>query len=301
MHKPLSSEFLDAQLLSRLPSLEMRARYLVDGFLTGLHKSPFQGSSVEFKEYRDYQPGDDLKRIDWKVYARTDRLHVRLREDETDMSVYLLVDQSASMNFQGSEALMTKWAYTQSLAAAFLLFLQRQRDCVALGFAGNKLTDFVPRSSKPYQFHQMMANLHRKADHMESNLADSLRELVTQVRRRSIVIVFSDFYEDLSELETSLAHLRYLNCEVLFFQILDPGEVKLELKDAALLQDMESQQQLMLSPDLIRKEYELRVKQHCEDLSSLVRTHGGDCMLLQTSTLPIHALGAYLSQREGKR
>jgi hypothetical protein len=196
---------------------------------------------------------------------------------------------------------MTKWVYTQSLAAAFLLFLQRQHDSVAMGFAGNRLTDYVPRSSKPYQFHQMMVNLHRNADHMESKLADSLRELVTQVRRRSIVIVFSDFYEDVSALETSVSHLRFLNCEILFFQILDPGELTLELEDAVFLQDIESQQQLMLSPDLIRKEYENRIKQHCNDLSQMVWRHGGDYLLLETSTLPVHALGAYLSQRERKR
>lgn len=301
MQSHLSSEFLDTQLLSRLPSIELRARYLVDGFLAGLHQSPYQGSSVEFKEYRDYQPGDDLKWIDWKVYARTDRLHVRLREDETNMTVYLLVDQSASMNYEGSRALMTKWAYTQSLAAAFLLFLHRQRDCVSLSFAGNRLTDYTPRSSKPYHFHRMMGNLHRNADDMESRLAASLAELVAQVRRRSIVIVFSDFYEDVDALEPLVSHLRFLNCEVLFFHVLDPGEVKLDIEDAALLQDMESQQQLLLSPDLIRKEYNAHIKQHRDDLSQMIHRHGGDYLMLETDTLPIHALGAYLSQREAKR
>jgi uncharacterized protein (DUF58 family) len=292
---------VDTHLLSRLPSLEMRARYLVDGFLVGLHQSPFRGSSVEFKEYRDYQPGDDLKRIDWKVYARTDRLHIRLREDETNMSVYLLVDQSASMNYQGSRAMMTKWAYTQSLAAAFLLFLHRQRDCVALGFAGDGLKDFSPRSSKPYRFHQMMASLHRQADRTESRLADALRELAAQVRRRSIVIVFSDFYEEAAALEPLVSHLRFLNCEVIFFQILDPGELELEFEDAMLLQDLESQQQLLLSPDLIRKEYAERFRAHRDSLSAMVHRLGGDYLLMETGTLPIHALGTYLSRREVKR
>ncbi len=298
MQPNLSTEFLDTQLLSRLPSLEMRARYLVDGFLIGLHRSPYQGSSIEFKEYRDYQPGDDLKGIDWKVYARSDRLHVRLREDETNMTVYLLVDQSASMDYMSPKATMTKWQYTQALAAAFLLFLHRQRDCVSLGFAGNGLSDFAPSSSKPYHFHQMMAALHREADQMESRLADSLSELVAHVRRRSIVILFSDFYEDPEALEPLVAHLRFLNCEVLFFHVLDPREMEMDMDDAVLLQDLETEQQLLLSPDLIRKEYNARIRQHREDLSSLIRRHGGDYLTLETSTLPIHAMGTYLSQRE---
>jgi len=301
MQSHLSTEFLDTRLLSRLPSIEVRAKYLVDGFLVGLHKSPYQGSSVEFKEYRDYQPGDDLKWIDWKVYARTDRLHVRLREDETNMTVYMLVDQSASMNYRGAGAMMTKWAYTQSLAAAFLLFLHRQRDCVSLSFAGNGLTDYTPRSSKSYHFHQMMGNLHRAADHMESRLADSLSQLILEVRRRSIVILFSDFYEDVDALEPLIAHLRFLNCEILFLHVADPGELEMDMDDAVLLQDMESQRQLLLSPDLIRKEYNARIQQHLEDLSAMLRRHGGDYLLLPTDTLPIQALGAYLSQREAKR
>jgi hypothetical protein len=124
---------------------------------------------------------------------------------------------------------------------------------------------------------------------------------VPQVRRRSFVIVFSDFYEDVSALEPLVSHLRFLNCEVLFFHVLDPGEVELELEDAALIEDMESQQQLLLSPDLIRKEYAKHFRQHCDDLSAMARRHGGDCLMLQTDTLPIHALGSYLSRREGKR
>ncbi|MDD3276472.1 MAG: DUF58 domain-containing protein [Kiritimatiellales bacterium] len=296
-----SSEFLDSRLLSQLPTLELRARYLVDGFLSGLHQSPYQGSSVEFREYRDYQPGDELKRIDWKAYARTDRLHVRLMEDETNVTVYLLVDQSGSMSYRGTTALMTKWAYTQSLAAAFLLFLHQQHDAVSLGFAGEGLADFSPGSSKPSQLHRMMIDLHRNANHTESRLAKSLFELAAQVRKRSIVVVFSDFYEEVAALKSAVANLRHFNCEVLFCQVLDPGELNLELNDTVLLQDMETQEELMLSPDLIRKEYATRFHRHCKDLSHMVRQLGGDYLLLNTSILPMAALSAYLHQRKVKK
>ena len=301
MHPRPPSEFLDTHLLSQLPSLELRAKYLVDGFLVGLHKSPYRGSSVEFKEFRDYQLGDDLKLIDWKVYARTDRLHIRLREDETNLIVHLLVDQSASMNYQGSSATMTKWDYTRSLAAAFLMFLQQQRDAVSLGFAGEGLVDFYPGSSRPTQIHRMMGDLHRSADHLESELAQALLALAERVRRRSIVIVFSDFYEDVEALKPVVANLRSLNCEVLFFHVLDPGELTLESHDSLLLQDLETSEEMTLNPDLLRKEYEREVQQHCEDLSSMVRHFGGDYLLLNTDVLPTHALSAYLSQREAKK
>lgn len=295
------AEFLDARLLGQLPTLELRARYLVDGFLRGLHHSPYHGSSVEFREYRDYQPGDELKRIDWKTYARTDRLHVRLMEDETNVCVYLLVDQSRSMNYQGKAAPLTKWAYAQSLAAAFMLFLQRQNDAVSLAFAGERLTDFSPASSRPAQHNRMMVALHREADHTESNLAEALAQLAQQMRRRSIVVVISDFYEEIEALKPAVANLRQANSEVLFLHTLDPGEIDLELEDVALLQDCENQEELLLSPDLLRTEYAQQIRRHCSDLKNMVFQLGGDYLLLNTSTLPLNALGAYLHQREAKK
>jgi len=301
MRTQLSTEYLDVDLLSKLPNLEMRARYLVSGFLSGLHKSPYRGSSVEFKEYRDYQPGDELKQIDWKAYGRTDRLQIRLREDETNMSAYLLLDKSASMNYKGPDGVMTKWDYSRSIVAAFLLFLQRQRDSVALGFVGHGLEDFVRSSSKSSHFHQMMKNLHCDASADESNLAEAMSTIVNQVRSRSIVMVVSDFYTDADELKSAVAQLRHSNCEILFFHVLDPREICLDFDESVLLQDLETKDKLVMSPDLLKKDYEKKMLAHIKSVSDLVRSYGGDYLLLRTDEVPVKALGAYLSMREAKK
>jgi uncharacterized protein (DUF58 family) len=295
------SEFLDIELLSRLPSLEVKARFLVSGFLAGLHKTPFRGSSVEFKEYRDYQPGDELKLIDWKAYARTDRLHIKLREEETNMTVNLLLDRSASMDYSSSESLMTKWDYARALTAAFLLFLHRQRDAVSLGFIGDGLEDFTRPSVHASHFHQLMVNLHRNADAVNSTVSGSLNEMLTSVRRRSMVLVFSDFYETPDALRASLSYLRHLKCEILLFHILDPMEISFDFENGMLMQDLENSDKMYISPNLLRKEYRNAIEDHIAALSSLALEYSCEYLLLDTATPPIHALGAYLSKRRAMR
>ena len=298
---PLLSEYLDVELLSRLPNLEVRARFLVSGFLAGLHKSPFKGSSVEFKEFRDYQPGDEFKLIDWTVYARTDRLHVRLREEETNMTVYLLLDKSASMNYHTPKGAMSKWEYAKSLVAAFLLFLNSQRDAVSLSFIGHSLENFSKGSSRSSHFHRMMVSLHCDADADESNISKSLEEVATHIKNRSIVMVFSDFYEDPEKMETAMGHLRHLNCEVIFFHILDPQEVDFDFDDTMLLQEMESLEQLSLSPALIRSDYRKKIEEHIDTVKALALKYNGEYLLMRTDESPIQALGAYLNLRRGKQ
>jgi uncharacterized protein (DUF58 family) len=295
------SEFLDIELLSRLPSLEVKARFLVSGFLAGLHKTPFRGNSVEFKEYRDYQPGDELKLIDWKAYARTDRLHIKLREEETNMTVNLLLDRSASMDYKSSEKLMTKWNYARALSAAFLLFLHRQRDAVALGFIADGLENFTRPGAHASHFHQLMVNLHRDADARNSTVAGSMHEMLSSVRRRSMVLIFSDFYEDAEALRAPLSYLRHLKCEIILFHILDPMETSFSFEDGMLMQELESNNKMYISPDLLRKEYKNAITSHISNLSSLAMEHNCEYLLLDTSTPPVHALGTYLSKRRAMR
>ena len=295
------SEFLDIELLSRLPSLEVKARFLVSGFLAGLHKTPFRGSSVEFKEYRDYQPGDELKLIDWKAYARTDRLHIKLREEETNMTVNLLLDRSSSMDYCSSKSLMTKWDYSRALAAAFLLFLHRQRDAVSLGFIGNGIEEFTRSGAHASHFHQLMVNLHKNADINDATVSKSLNDLLPSIRRRSMVIIFSDFYEDLDALRKPLSYLRHIKCEILLFHILDPMETSFEFEENMLMEELESNNQMYISPDLLRKEYKNAIQNHISNLSSIALEYNCEYQLLKTETPPIHALGTYLSKRRAMR
>jgi uncharacterized protein (DUF58 family) len=299
-NKAIISEFLDPDLLSALPSLEMRARYLVSGFLTGLHRSPYRGSSVEFKEFRDYQPGDELKIIDWKLFARTDRLHVKLREEQTNMNAYLLLDRSASMNFAGPDAKMTKWRYACSLAAALLLFLHRQNDAFSLNMVSKGMEDFVRPGSKTALFQRFLKELHREADAAECDWDQALNELSNVVRQRSIVILISDFYTDPELFHKHLDHLRFLKCEPLFIQILDPIECDFNYDDPLLLQDLESGEKLVMSPDLLRTRYKEKMEKHINDLADLVKQNGGDHLLLRTDSSPLKVLAAYLAARSGR-
>ncbi len=294
---PDTSEYLDMNLLSKLPSLEVRAKFLVSGFLAGLHKSPYRGSSVEFKEYREYQLGDELKSIDWKAYAKSDRLHVRLREEETNMIAYLMLDISKSMDYKSPKANMTKWEFVQSLTAAFLLFLNKQSDACSLSFIGEGLSDFVKGSSKKSHFYQMMVNLHRNADVKQSNICDALLEITEKIRQRSMVIVFSDFYSDVQQLKDVISRLKYMKAEVLFFHILDPMEIDFSFDESVLLQELESDEQITVSPDLISKEYQKAMQEHIENVSNTIKSFGGDYVQLRTDQAPLEALGIYLAKR----
>ncbi|NOY75320.1 MAG: DUF58 domain-containing protein [Kiritimatiellaeota bacterium] len=280
-----------------MPNLEVKARFLVAGFLAGLHKTPFRGSSVEFKEYRDYQPGDELKLIDWKAYARTDRLHVKLREEETNMTVNLLVDKSCSMDYKSRTASMTKWDYSRALVAAFLLFLHKQRDAASLGFVGRTLEELTRGGARASHYRRMMALLHRDADDSESHLANSLNSLLPAVEMRSMILVFSDFYEDPKALKAPLSHLRHLKCEVLLFHILDPMEISFDFDEPLLLQELESEDKMRLSPDLVRDDYNESIRRHIDDISSLCVARDCEYLLLDTTVSPIHALGKYISKR----
>ncbi len=293
----LHSEYLDTELLSHLPGLEIRARFLVEGFLAGLHKSPHKGSSVEFKEYRDYQQGDELKLIDWKAYARTDRLHVKLREEETNMRVTLLVDKSASMEFKGPNAHMSKWDYSRALAAALLLFLHRQKDAASLGFIGSHFHGASKHSANTATFHNMMVRLHQNADDPSSDIAGSLEHFLPLAKRRSVVVVLSDVYVHPRDLKKTLELLRCMKCEVLLFHVLDPLELDFDFDEPLILEGMETDAQMMISPDLIRKEYREALKVHLDELSKLCVSLDCEHLLLDTREPPLHALGKYLSKR----
>ena len=291
--------FLDMELLSRLPSLDLQARYLVEGFLTGLHRSPVRGHNVEFKEFRAYQPGDEPRTVDWKVYARTDRLHVKVREEDTNLTAYVVVDNSASMSYRSAGAVMSKWEYARSVAAALLVLLHRQRDAASLALAGRGLDVFIPPSLKGSELHRMMGALHREADAPGGPLAGALDTVAQLARRRSLVFVISDFYEVPAALDGPVGRLHYNYCEPVFMHVMDPRELDFDFDAPVLLQELETRGQMSVSPDLLRGEYLKRLNAHRAALRDFVCRYGGDYVLLRTDQAPVHGLGAYLARRKG--
>ncbi len=260
MSLPPTAPAFDPGTLRALNGLDFRARYLVEGYLSGLHRSPFHGSSVEFSEYRDYQPGDDLRQLDWRLYARSDRLHIKRFEQETEARVYLLMDRSASMDYEGTRAWGSKAACATTLAAAMAWMLLKQKDPVGLlGFRlekdGQKAFQYQAPSCRRGRLSELLGELGRLPVGGDSQLPELLAHALRLIRRRSVLLIFSDLLEPVESIETALKHLRFLGHEVLVFQTLDPDEIDFPFQDAGIFMDPETGDRRQVDPDKSRRDY----------------------------------------------
>src|SRR6266436_4100417 len=225
METPRERRFLDPAVVARLGTLELKARTIVEGFLSGLHRSPFKGFSVEFAEYRQYIPGDDLATIDWKVYARTDRHYVKKFEEETNLDCHLLLDVSASMAYRGGAA-MSKVEYGCVLAASLAYLMSRQRDATGLIQFDEKIAARLPASARPGHLHSILLALDRIAPGAKSNVGRPLHQLADALTKRSLAVLISDLLDDPDEVVKGLQHLRFRGTDVIVFQLLDPHELQ---------------------------------------------------------------------------
>jgi uncharacterized protein (DUF58 family) len=288
---------LDMALLADLPDLALQARYIVEGFLSGQHRSPQKGSSVEFAEYRAYQPGDDLRRVDWRLYGRTDRLHVKQYEEETQLRVFVVLDTSASMDFRSPGALLRKIEYARITLAALGLLAQRQRDAVGLALAGAGLTDFLRARSSPAHWRGFVAKLEAVIPCGQTSLADALESLAELVPPRSLVVIASDFYEDMDRLGPALQRLRYDHHDLIGLHILDPVEIDFDLDAQGTFVDAETGGRLKLEAPAVRKGYLERFGKFCGEIDESFRSLGGESVRLRTDQSPAVALTEYLAHR----
>ena len=288
---------LDMKLLAELPSLELQARYLVDGFLNGRHRSPQKGSSVEFAEYRNYQFGDDPRRVDWRLFGRTERLHVRQYEEETQLRIFLVLDASASMDFTSRPKAMNKIQFARLAVAGIAALAQRQGDAFGLGLAGLDLKDFLrARSSLPH-WKSFIGRLEAVAPSGPTALARVLESLAEVVPARSMIFIASDFYEEPERLRAALQRLRYDHHEVVGLQVLDPFELDFDLDHAGTFVDAETGYRLKLDSPAARTGYLKRFRQFCAALDEMFHGAGGDLVLLRTDESPVAALARYLAAR----
>ncbi len=293
--KPLPP--LDMALLAELPDLTLQARYMVEGFLSGQHRSPQKGSSVEFAEYRAYQPGDDLRRVDWRLYGRTDRLHVKQYEEETQLRVFLLLDTSASMDFRSPQAKFRKIEFARILLAALGLLAQRQRDAVGLALAGASLADFMRARSSPAHWRGFVARLEAVIPGGITSLADSLESLAELVPPRSLVVIASDFYEEIPRLAAALQRLRYDHHDLIGLHVLDPWEIDFDLDERGQFVDAETGARIKMDAAAVRKGYLERFGKFCAELDETFRSLGGESMRLRTDQSPMEVLAEYLAHR----
>jgi len=290
---------LDLALLRDLPSLELRARFMMNGFLAGLHRSPLKGFSVEFAEYRDYQLGDDLRRVDWRLYGRTDRLHVKQFEHETQLRVFLVLDTSASMAYTSKPELwLRKVDFARTLLAALSLLALRQGDAFGLALIGADLDDYLKPKSSQAHWRSALGHLDAMQSGGPTGLAKGLATLAEVLPSRSLVIIVSDFYESTELLSSALRRLRYDHQEIMALQVLDPIEIELGEDWSGAFLDAETGQKLTLDTSAVRQGYRQRIEAFLEQTSTSFLDHGGDYTLLRTDASPMAALGNYLARRE---
>lgn len=294
------ARFLDPELLARVGSLELLARAVVEGFMSGLHRSPFTGFSTEFTEYRQYNPGDDLRYLDWRLLGRTDRYFIKKYRADTNTQCHLLVDTSASMNYTSSGQ-VTKLQYAQFLAGSIAYLLNRQQDSVGLVAFDQTIHTHVPARNRTGHMRTIFGKLSLLAPGKETRLAESLHQLADILTRRGIVVVISDFYDETTRLSEAFQHLRFKGHDVIAFQVLDQNELDFNFDDqVVLLEDAETQEQMPVLPDVVMKGYRERMQQHVDDMKKCAASNNVDYALLTTKQPLDYALFTFLSRRSGK-
>lgn len=297
MRASAGARFLDPAVLSRIGSLDLVARTVVEGFLAGLHHSPDFGLSTDFAEHRAYMPGDDIRGIDWRAYARTDRYFVKQFEADTNTNFTVILDASASMGF--SSRTVTKFDYARYLSACLAYLSAQQRDRVGLTMFSETQLSRIPPGAK--RLDVILYELDRARPGGGGSLAPSLRKVSEDLRRRSIVAVVSDFYEPPEEAARAVAQLRRRGNDVVVFHVLDPAELDFSYDGAMTILDMESGEKLSVVGDTLRDEYRGMMEQHIELVRRGMVAHGFDYVRLDTSKPLDEALFRYLVARERMR
>jgi len=294
----VTNRFLDPAILAQISNLDLVAKTVVDGFVAGLHRSPDFGFSQEFAEYRSYTPGDDLRHVDWNVFARTERAYLKRYRGETNTSLMVMLDASASMGF-GSGA-VRKFDYSKYLASALVYLAHLQRDGAGLIVFDDDVTNFVRPSTRQGQ---LMRLLHGIGDAQLGKRTDFERpflELQGFLKRRGITVLISDFFEDPDKIIQTMEPFRFRGNELVLFHVLDPKEMEPKLGEAVLLLDMESGETIEASPEYAQQEYRQKIGAHIQQLRSKAQGAGIDYFLLRTDRPLDAALREYFTIRKGR-
>lgn len=290
--------FLNPSVLASISGLELIAKTVVEGFISGLHRSPDYGFSQEFAEYRAYTPGDDLRHVDWNVFARTDRCYLKRYRGETNTMVTVLLDASKSMAFHSHPT--SKIDYARYLAASLSYLAHQQRDAGGLIVFDDEIREFVRPSSRQGQMHRILHAIEHAEAAARTDYGKPFVHFQQMLYRRGMVVVISDFYEDPKKIVATIEPLRFRGNEVVLFHILDPEEVRPKLRGPVLLLDMETDDAMEVSPEYATHEYRLKVDAHIEGLRSEARKAGLDYFLAVTDRPLDEALREYLSIRQGR-
>ncbi len=288
--------YLRPDVVSRLSRLDLVARLVVEGFITGLHRSPYHGFSVEFSEYRPYMAGDPIRHIDWKVLGRTDRYYVKQFEEETNLRAFLLVDTSGSMGYSSGD--ITKLQYASYLSAALAYLMLLQRDAVGLVTFAESVRTYLPPRSVMSGLNRILARLDGIEARGTTCVSDTFHQLAERIKRRGLIIILSDLMDEPDHVLTALKHFRHRKHEVIVFHLLDPQETAFDFSDDALFVDMETGDRIRTRPWHIRADYRSRVKAFLDTYKRECRQHRIDYVPIETSLPFDQALYAYLAKRK---
>ncbi len=292
---PESLNFLDPSVLAGLSNLEMRARVAVEGFLSGLHKSPARGFSVEFNDYRHYYPGDDMRHVDWRLYARSEKFYVKQYEDETNVRCVILLDCSASMAY-GTGA-FTKLQYGVTLASALSYFIMRQRDAVGLIVFDEEIREFIPAKCRQMHLMRILRTLAKVENGAGTDVVKPLTDLAMSLRKKSFVVLITDLLDDEKRVIRTLRNLRAMGHDVIAFQIMDHAELEFPFTEATEFIDMENSESFITSPVAIRESYLRHVNEFLDYCRKKCQGSGVDYCLMDTAQPLDQALSAYMMRR----
>ncbi|MFN0119030.1 MAG: DUF58 domain-containing protein [Blastocatellia bacterium] len=292
---PVSTRFLPPELLASVSSMELLARTVVEGFIAGLHRSPFTGFSTEFAEYRQYMPGDDLRYLDWKLLGRTDRYYIKKYRADTNTQCHVLLDTSSSMKYASGP--ISKLRYGQFLTAALSYLVNQQQDSTGLILFDDRIRHHVPARSRTGQMQTIFGTLQQVESGGETSVATVLNSIAELLTKRGVIIVVSDLYDDPEAIIRALQHLRFRGNDVIVFQVMDKNELTFDFNDPVLLEDLETQEQLHVLPDVLAEGYRATIGKHVETLREACAASRIDYELLTTDQPLDFALYAFLAKR----
>lgn len=297
--KDNAGEFLRPDTVSRLANMELRARLIVEGFIAGLHRSPYHGFSVEFAEYRQYNAGESTKNIDWKIYAKTDRYYLKIFEDETNLRGTLLLDRSASMDFSGGASAggVTKLRYGAMLCAALSYLMIKQRDAAGLAVFDDRLGEIVPHRSARRHLFRLLQVLENVTPGGMTGISRALHDMAERIHRRGLVVLVSDLIDEPEDVINGLKHFRHRGHELVVFHLLDPVELSLDYGGEVTFVDRETGEKLRAQPWFVRKEYRRNVAEWTSYLERRCVENAIDYNLITTATPFDEALVSYLGKR----
>lgn len=290
-------KYLVPQVVAKLANIELIAKLVVEGFITGLHHSPYHGFSVEFAEHRAYRPGDEIKYLDWKVLGRTEKYFVKQFEEETNTRVMIIMDASASMKFS-SDGNISKYDYGSYLAASLALLMIQQRDAVGLVLYDTKIRKFHNPNSRPSFIREILRTLETNKPENQTGTASCLNEIAERIKKRSLIIVISDFFDNVETVSKALQHFRHDQNEVIVFHLLDPREVDFKFGKSATFTDLETGDKMLTHPFQLQKAYESTMNEFINQVKSKCLFQRIDYNLITTNTPFDKALVAYLNKRK---